>query len=254
MTAGGEGSLPRLYLDLAPWFPLVTPPEEYAEEAELYRRVIIEASPETPRTLLELGSGGGNNASHYKRHFTATLVDLSEAMLSLSRVLNPECEHIVGDMRTVRLSRAFDVVFAHDALSYVTSEDDLRSVIETAFAHCRPGAIALFVPDYVRETFRPSTLHGGHDGADGRAVRYVEWTWDPDPSDSTYRTDFAYLLREPGGDVRAVHDTHICGMFARQRWIEELHRAGFVSVQSHATGLADDSAQGQTMVLARRPG
>ena len=38
--------------------------------------------------------------------FTLTLTDLSEGMLAQSRALNPEAEHIAGDMRTLRLNRA----------------------------------------------------------------------------------------------------------------------------------------------------
>ena len=51
----------RLYGDLAPWFHLLTAPEDYAAEAERYRGLIIDAAPGA-QTLLELGSGGGNNA------------------------------------------------------------------------------------------------------------------------------------------------------------------------------------------------
>ena len=72
-------------------------------------------------TLLELGSGGGNNASHLKHRFECTLTDLSPEMLALSRTLNPECEHIEGDMRTLRLERTFDAVFVHDAIAYITT-------------------------------------------------------------------------------------------------------------------------------------
>ncbi len=85
-----------------------------------------------------------------------------------------------GHMRNVRLHRRFDCVFVHDAISYLTTEADLRQAIETAFVHCEPGGAALFAPDLVRENFRASTDHGGHDGAD-RSLRYLEWTWDPDP-------------------------------------------------------------------------
>src|SRR4051812_6249682 len=59
---------PRLYTDLASWFHLLTDPADYAEEAGFYWRCILDAGDKPPRTLLELGSGGGNNASHYKRH------------------------------------------------------------------------------------------------------------------------------------------------------------------------------------------
>src|SRR5215212_11917862 len=136
--------LPRLYTELAPWFHLLTAPSEYDEEAEFFRQAFLEAAAVPLRTLLELGSGGGNIASYYKRHFQATLVDLSPQMLALSQRLNPECEHLQGDMRTVRLGRVFDAVFVHDAVAYLTTEDDLRLAVGTAFAHCRPGGAALF--------------------------------------------------------------------------------------------------------------
>ncbi|MDZ4278749.1 MAG: class I SAM-dependent methyltransferase, partial [Dehalococcoidia bacterium] len=165
---------PKLYGKLAPWFHLLTAPEDYGEEASIYRRLIVGATKPRPRTLLELGSGGGNTASHLKQHFRMTLTDLSPAMLRLSRSINPECEHVRGDMRTLRLGREFDAVFVHDAVMYMTSERDLRATMATAFAHTGPGGVALFVPDYTRERYEPNTHSGGHDGRDGRALRYLE--------------------------------------------------------------------------------
>ena len=87
MSSGG----PRLYRELAPWWPLLSPAEEYLEEATFYRELLEAACQTPPRTLLELGSGGGNNASHLKEQLALTLVDRSPEMLSLSRALNPEC-------------------------------------------------------------------------------------------------------------------------------------------------------------------
>jgi SAM-dependent methyltransferase len=178
---------------------------------------------------LELGSGGGNNASHLKAHFKMTLVDMSQGMLDLSRSLNPECEHIQADMKSVRLGRVFDAVFIHDAIMYMTTQDDLGSALETARSHCKPGGVALFMPDVIQETFVSLTTHGGHDSTagDDRSIRYIEWTFDPDPSDSTYTVDFAYLLREGRGPVRVVHDTHVFGIFPRDSWLRLLKDANF---------------------------
>ena len=220
------GDLPRMYTELADWFHLITAPEEYAEEAEFYFRTIAEASATPPRTLLELGSGGGNNAFHYKRYVTPTLIDLSPEMLRLSQAINPDCEHVHGDMRTLRLGRTFDAVFVQDALDYLTSLGDLRQAMETAFVHCRTGGVALFAPDHVRENFAPGTDHGGHDG-DGRAVRYLEWTYDPDVSDTTYTVDYVYILRADGEPTRVSHDRHVCGLFSRDEWLELLAEVGF---------------------------
>jgi hypothetical protein len=161
-----------------------------------------------------------------KAHFRMTLVDRAPGMLAMSRALNPDCEHVEGDMRSVRLDRHFDAVFVHDAVSYMTTEDDLRKAIETAWVHCAPGGGALFAPDHVQENFQVGTDQGGHDGPD-RALRYLEWTWDPDPTDTTCVVDYAYMLRQPDGSVQVEWDRHIEGVFSRQTWLRLLREVGF---------------------------
>ncbi len=155
-----------------------------------------------------------------------TLVDRAPGMLAVSRALNPDCEHVEGDLRSVRLDRLFDVVFVHDAVCYMTTEDDLRQAIETAFVHCAPGGAALFAPDHVRDTFQPSTDCGGSDQG-GRGIRYLEWAWDPDPSDSTYVVDYVYVMREADASVRTIQDRHVEGLFSRADWLRLLGDAGF---------------------------
>ena len=222
-------SSPRLYSDLAPWFHLLTAPHDYREEAEYYSALIVEAAAGPVRTVLELGSGGGNNASHMKQRFAMTLSDLSPDMLEVSRSINPELPHVQGDMRTLRIPGAqFDAVFAHDAVTYMTTEADVRAMAETAAIHCRPGGAVLVVPDHIQETFTPPyTEHGGHDDPDGRGMRYLMWCTDPDPSDTTFISDFAYLLRDSDGTVRVEHDRHIQGIFPRSVWTDALTEAGF---------------------------
>jgi SAM-dependent methyltransferase len=217
----------RFYDELAAWWPLFSAPDDYAEEADFYLRTLRDACARPLRQLLELGSGGGNNASHMKAHCALTLVDRAPGMLAVSAARNPECEHAQGDMRTLRLGRSFDAVFVQDAVCYLTSERDVAAAIETAFVHCAPGGAVLFAPDYVRENLvAPSSEHGGHDG-DGRGLRYLEWVWDPDPADTTYVVDYAFLLRERDGSVRAEHDRHVEGVFPRATWLALLRNAGF---------------------------
>ena len=223
---------PKMYAELASWFHLITAPEDYEEEAAFFVQHLTDACDRAPQTVLELGSGGGNNASHMKAHFDMTLVDLSPEMLKLSKTINPELEHIEGDMRNVRLGREFDAVFVHDAVSYMTTKRDLRSAIRTAFVHCRPGGAALFAPDNLVETFEETVNSGGHDGAAnnknaGRGIRYLEWTYDPNPRDTKTTTDYAYVIREADGTVRGEHDQHVTGLFPRSTWLQLLSEAGF---------------------------
>ena len=123
----------RFYGDLAGWWPLISPPGEYAEEAA-YIATILGSASIPVGDVLELGSGGGHNAVHLKATFSMTLVDLSEGMLEVSRRLNPDCAHHLGDLRTVRLGRSFDAVLVHDAVDYMVTEADLGQAVETAFA------------------------------------------------------------------------------------------------------------------------
>jgi SAM-dependent methyltransferase len=244
--------MPKMYEELASWWPVLSPPADYEEEAGFYQRVLEQASGTPIRTVLELGSGGGHNASHLKRRFDMVLVDPSAGMRMVSEALNPECEHVDGDMRTVRLGREFDAVFVHDAVCYMTTETDLRMAVDTAFVHCRPGGVVLFAPGFIRENFREGTDHGGSDSGP-RGLRYLEWTWDPDPSDTTYVVDHAYLLRTPDGLVHVEHDRHVEGLFARADWIRLLTAGGFETPRAVPLEHSELEPGSHEVFVARKP-
>ncbi len=216
----------KLYDELADWWPVFSDPAEYRREAAHFGRTLRESTRPSPRTVLELGSGGGNSAFHLKKRFAMTLVDLSPRMLRVSRRANPECEHVRGDIRSILLGRTFDAVYVHDAICHMTTEADLKAVMRTAFEHCRPGGVALFVPDFVRETFEEGVDQGGGDSERG-SVRFLQWIVDPDPTDTTYEVDFAILLRGRAGRVRLVHDRHLQGLFPKATWMRLLREVGF---------------------------
>ncbi len=251
---------PLLYGELVPWYHLLDPTEDHLDEAASYQAAFERSIAPRAETLLELGAGAGNNAFFLKRRFRCTLTDISAPMQGLSGALNPECEHAIGDMRTLRLGRTFDAVLVHDAVMYLTSEAELRAAADTAFAHTRPGGAAIFAPDYVRETFGEiSRIHRGEDENGGRALRCMEWTWDPDPGDTSYVVEYAFLLRDRSG-VRAVHDRHVEGLFSRATWIEVLTAAGF-RVEVGGDGNEDEDGKGNgaesrdvsELFLCRRP-
>ena len=237
-----------MYSDLAPWFHLLTHPSDYWDEAAFVTRAVDEVAIGEAQTLLELGSGGGNNASHLKERFACTLTDLSSDMLALSRTLNPDCEHLEGDMRTLRLGREFDVVFVHDAISYLTTEDDLRAAIETAAVHVRAGGVVILTPDATTEIFNPRTDHGGHDGDDGRSLRYVEWVHPA--NGSTYAVDYLIVARGPSDDARVVHDRHTLGVFPRATWERLVGDTGLELVD---TTVQNPYELEQAAFVARRP-
>jgi len=240
----------RFYGDLAPWWPLISPVAEYESEAA-YIATLLHSAALPVADLLELGSGGGHIATHLARHFTMTLVDISPDMVEVSRRQNPQSTHAVGDMRTVRLGTDFDAVLIHDAIDYMVSVDDLRAAVRTAFVHCRPGGMAVFLPDDVAETYAASSDHGGSDGDDGRGARYLAWSWDPDPADTWALTYYTFVLRDPDGGVEVAHECHRTGVFSRGVWLEVLADAGFEP--SAVEEDTDEDRTPRTVFIGHRP-
>jgi len=237
-----------LYERLTRWYRLLDPPEDHADETRAIQEALESASVGPLDTLLELGSGAGHNALHLKKRFRCTLSDVSEPMLGLSRDLNPECRHLHGDMRTLRLNETFDTVLVHDAITYMVTKEDLQAAMRTAFLHTRPGGAAVFAPDCFCETFADAAqLHEGDDGT--LSLRCLEWTWDPDPADHTYTVDYAFLLRD-GGEMLCEHDRHLEGLFSTQAWVDLLRSVGY-DVEPIARPIGDGSFD--RVFLCRRP-
>lgn len=229
------------------WYRWLDPPADHRDEAASYEAALEQAEGFRPETLLELGAGAGHNANHLSRRFRCTLTDISEPMLALSRSLNPSCEHVVGDMRTLRLGRVFDAVLVHDAIMYMCSEQDLRAVADTAFVHLRPGGVAVFAPDVVKDRFEETTNLLEHDEG-GRSLRGIEWSWDPDPNDDTTAVEYMLLLRE-GDEVTSVHDRQTEGLFSKATWRRILEAAGFAVEMTERR----DEGNVDEVFLCRRP-
>lgn len=239
----------RIYRDLARWYPLMTPASDYADEADHLLR-LIEAVREGPcETLLELGAGPGHMASHLKRRLKCTLTDVSPQMLDLSRALNPECTHVLADMRRLDLQDRFDVVLAQDAIDYMTTEADLKCAIATASKHLRPGGVAVFTPDDVKDAFQASATCDGRDMDDGRALRFLVWTFDPDPADTTIAVEFALMIREADMSIRVEHDSHVSGLFDRATWLRLMREAGLTPL---SPDVHDPYADQRELFVARR--
>ncbi len=215
----------KFYEELADWWPIMSSPNDYEEEANLYLEIIRRYKHDV-KTGLELGSGGGNNALYFKKHYQMTLTDLAPGMIDVSRKLNPECEHVISDMRDLHLNQKFDLVFIHDAISYITTETDLKKVFTVAFDHLKEDGLLFIAPDMFTETFKPETESGGHDDGD-RSLRYLEWTSDQDPNDTVVEVDYVFVLKERGKESIVRYDPTLNGLFPKSTWEKLLAEVGF---------------------------
>ena len=159
-------------------------PAEYAEEATFYQQQLLAACEGSPRTLLELGSGGGNNASHLKARFE------HDARRPLARHARgqPRAEprvrarrrrHAHGPPRArVRLRLRPRRGLLHDDTRPICGRRSRRRTCTAGRAGRRCSR-----PIMCARTFAPPPITAGTTAARA-ALRYLEWTWDPDPADS----------------------------------------------------------------------
>ncbi len=233
----------RLYHDLAHLWPIISPPGEYAVEAAEWRDLIWTSFGWTgnqpawdPRArMLDLGCGGGHLLSHFTRHFATEAVDISPQMLEISQGLNPNTIHHLGDMRTIRLGRTFDVVTIHDAVNYMVTEADLRAAIETAHAHLDPGGLVLLAPDCLLDTFAGSRVVDWTRETDDSNVTFIEYIAQPTPEATTLESVFVFIINRDG-EIQVEVDRHVSGLFPKSLWLEALTEVGLEAeyVQTNA--------------------
>lgn len=204
----------------------MSPPESYVEEVATFRTRFLRHGVQDGARLLHLGSGGGSIDYHLKQWYDVTGMDLSPAMVAHASRLNPEVRYHVGDMRTLRLAERFDGVLVHDAISYMTTLDDLVAVYRNAAAHLPIGGVMVALPEEIPERVAQARADVETHIDAHRRVTILELDHDPDPTDHTFENLFVFLIWEDG-DLRVEVDRHINGVFALDEFVGAMEAAGF---------------------------
>lgn len=240
-----------MYGDLAWTWPIISPFEDYVEESELLSKAILENSRVAVGTLLHLGCGGGHNDRTFKKRFTVTGVDVSDAMLGLARGLNPEVTYLRGDMRTVRLGKLFDAVAILDSIGYMTTAEDLRAAFQTAFEHLKPGGVFLTLAEETPERFQQNRTRCSIHSEGEVEICFIENCRDMDPSDSTFEATFVWVIRR-GGRLEIEVEHQMGGIFPLGIWVKLLGDTGFEVRQSKFEDL-DLTGGGCPMFVCIKP-
>jgi len=224
----------RLYDDMAWAWPLISQREDYVQEAQLFARHIRQRARIPVSTLLHLGCGGGHLDLTLKTYFKVSGVDVSQPMLDLAGQLNPEVTYFSGDMRSVRLEKAFDAVVIADSIDYMLSEEDLRGAFQTAYAHLKAGGVFCTYAGVTRQSFRQNDTRVSTHSGGGMEITFIENRYDPNPQDSTYESTFVYLIRREGseGQLEIETDRHLGGLFDLETWSRCLTETGFAVYQT----------------------
>jgi SAM-dependent methyltransferase len=97
----------------------------------------------TVGTVLDLGCGTGRDLAAFASYGWAGVgVDLQAALLAHGRTVHPGLDLRVGDLRTVRLGRTFDLITClGNVLAYLHTDTEIAAAAATFAAHAHPGTV-----------------------------------------------------------------------------------------------------------------
>jgi SAM-dependent methyltransferase len=232
----------KLYTTLAPYYSVLNPNGIYDAEIWHYLSVLQENREQLHR-IMELGSGVGAMAESFPSHFDVTLVDISEDMLFESQKRNPNKKHVQCDIRNISLEtlgEKFDAILLHDAVMYLTTEEDLYKTFAAAKKCLCKDGVLLVVPDVYLEDFEEHFLAGGEDGwinNEPVSVRLSEWHWRNEKHEHQIFVEFSMLIRHEDQSVQNIHETHTMGLYSREQYVQNLQKAGFSNIVVREDGI-----------------
>jgi SAM-dependent methyltransferase len=130
-----------------PLYDLVFPDADETT-GKMVRTAIGRYLPGVPRSMLDVGCGTGRHLEALARTIPECYgVDLLESNVSYARSVRAGITFQVGDMRTVRLGRTFDLVTClGNAMSYALTDEDLTDTVSTFAAHAHAGTLLVVDP------------------------------------------------------------------------------------------------------------
>jgi len=223
------------YDDLAWTEAIITSPDEYRKEVEPLCKAILDNSKLKPKTLLHLGCGAGGYDYTFKKYFNVTGVDIGKGMLKAARHLNNDVKYIYGDMRDINLKSKFDIVAIPDSIGYMTSVQDLRKTINTAYSHLKIDGILLIVA-HMRENFKENNFvyTGSKNDIDITIFENNFIT-----NKTNYEATIIYLIRCKK-KLQIFTDVHTLGLFNSSIWDNLLKKTGFSIKKFNAENIYDN--------------
>jgi SAM-dependent methyltransferase len=142
----------KIFGNYAEYYDLLNSDKDYSWETK-YHEQIFASFPIKIRSILELGSGTGSHVVNlYEVGYKVLGVDISEDMVRLGKaklhnagIDEVDANIIVGDIRSIDLSKTFDLVLSSfHVMSYMVTNQDLTDAFSTARRHLEIGGYFVF--------------------------------------------------------------------------------------------------------------
>ncbi len=143
----------KVFNKYSEYYDLIYSDKDYQREVNFIHELIQKFYPNA-NSILDLGCGTGMHANLLAaKGYKVTGVDISKNMISIANtnLLTTYYKNVnrlsfqVGDIRCVRLEQKYDVVISlFHVLSYLNTNNDVLSGMQTIKFHLKPNGISIF--------------------------------------------------------------------------------------------------------------
>lgn len=150
---------------------------DYSAEVNELARLTKARCPDAT-SLLDVACGTGSHLRNLRAHFIEVAgIDISSRMLQRAQRELPDVRLELGDMRSFRLHRRFDVVTClASSIGYLLTLDDVRTAVANMADHVRLGGLLIVEPWIHPDQWRPGHRVADAANGDGLAVGRVSVT------------------------------------------------------------------------------
>ncbi|MCX5582745.1 class I SAM-dependent methyltransferase [Streptomyces virginiae] len=199
--------------------------KDYLEEAAEVERQVRAHKPDAA-SLLDVACGTGAHLRRFDELFDEVAgLELSEPMARFAQAALPHVPVHVGDMRDFELGRTYDVITCmFGSIGYLLTQDALVGALRRFARHLAPDGVLAVDPWWFPETYLHGHVAGATATVGGRTVSRVSHSVrEGDAS----RMNVHYLVADGASGVRHFHETHLIGLFSRERYEAAFGAAGF---------------------------
>ena len=210
--------------ELAKYYDALNDWKDYSGESRRLDAIARRFGRKGKTTWLDVACGTGRHLEFLQRRHAVVGVDGSREMLRAARSRLPGVRLVLGDMRSFRLGRRFDVVSClFSAIGHLGTKEDVRRTFANFARHLNPGGVAIVEP-----WFGPSAFHHGmvhlrkSESPDLTAVRMAYSIRRGNRSTIQWH----FLIGRPGQGIRYYRATDVGLLLARYELLQCMRSAG----------------------------
>jgi ubiquinone/menaquinone biosynthesis C-methylase UbiE len=213
--------------ELAEYYDPLNDQKDYRGESERLETIARRFGRPGRTAWLDVACGTGRHLEVLGRTHPTVGVDGSREMLRIAQRRVPGVRLVVGDMRTFRLNRRFDVVSClFSAIGHLRRKEDVRKAFANFARHLKPGGVAIVEP-----WIEPSVFRSGFVQLrtyEGPAFTVARCAYSSRRRNHSI-IHFHFLVGKPGRGIRYYEVTDVGLLLTRGALLHLMRSAGLRS-------------------------